>query len=67
MVLSTDISFSILIFVYQLLGLQSLDACALVSERTGKYKLITEKSVRIHPSGTCDCFLPGGKYDMNAT
>ena len=67
MVFSTDISFSMHTFVYQLLGLQSLDACALVSERTGKYLLIPENSVRIHPSGICDCFVPGGKYDMNAT
>ena len=66
MVLSTDINFSMLSFVYQLLGLQSLDACALVSATTGKYILIPENSVRIYPSGICDCFLLGGKYDVNA-
>ena len=67
MVFSTDISFSMHILVYQLLGMQSLDACALVYGRTGKYLLIPEKSVRIYRSCTCDCFLLGGKYDMNAT
>ena len=61
---STDISFSMLIFIYRLL--ESLDACALVSATTGKYILIPENSVRIYPSGICDCFLPGGKYDVNA-
>lgn len=53
-----------LIFIYRLL--ESLDACALVSATTGKYILIPENSVRIYPSGICDCFLLGGKYDVNA-
>jgi len=53
-----------LIFIYQLV--ESLDACALVSATTGKYILIPENSVRIYPSGSCDCLLPGGKYDVNA-